>query len=260
MAFMLKGHFPNKGPHGEKLNKALGFLIARSKVAGGYMGVNMYEHGLATLALSEAWGMSPGHEIRNVLKRAVEVILTSQNREGGWKYRPFPTDADVSVTVMQIVALRSASEAGIFVPAQTMNKAVAYVKSLQVKPEGGFGYNKPSNSAFARSAAGVMSLLIAGQRDSPEVRMGLQYLRRLPDSNFDNAEFYQYGHYYAVQAMYQAGDACFQDWYPKIKAGLLKQQGSDGSFSSRSVGPVYSTAMSILILGVPYRYLPIYQR
>lgn len=259
MAFMLKGHFPNKGSHGDRLNKAVAFLLNQSKVAGGYMGKNMYEHGLATLALSEAWGMSPNADVRTALKRAVEVILTSQNRAGGWRYTPHPTSGDVSVTVMQVVALRSASEAGIFVPAETMNKAVAFVKDLQVKPEGGFGYVKATSPAFARSAAGTMALMISGRRDTPEIRMGLQYLRRQPDSIFDTATHYYYGHYYAVQAMYQAGDSYFQEWYPKIKRSLLKQQRPDGSFVG-PVGPSFCTSVSILILGVPYRYLPIYQR
>jgi hypothetical protein len=260
MAFMLKGHFPKKGIYGEQLDKALAFLIARSKVAGGYMGVNMYEHGLATLALSEAWGMSQREELRSVLRRAVDVILTSQSHSGGWRYKPEPNDADISVTVMQIVALSSAREAGMYVPPQVLKKAVGYVKGLQVRMEGGFGYTGPQQPGFARSSAGVMSLLMAGDRNSQEVLMGLQYLRRLPGSTFAGGEHYHYGHYYAVQAMYQAGEAYYQEWYPKIKTSLLRQQKSNGAIGDGGEGQQYTTALSILILGVPYRFLPIYQR
>ncbi|HUU89983.1 MAG TPA: prenyltransferase/squalene oxidase repeat-containing protein, partial [Phycisphaerae bacterium] len=176
MAFMLKGHFPEKGPYGAAMDKGVAFLVERARQGGGYMGVNMYEHGLATLALSEVWGMSERTEIRDTLKRAVEVILRAQSPRGGWRYEPRPRDADMSVTVMQIVALASAREAGIHVPSETIDKALGYVKGLQVSGSGGFGYTNPSQPEFARSAAGVMALLMCGERDSREVLMGLEYL------------------------------------------------------------------------------------
>lgn len=262
MAFMLKGHFPDVGEHGDRLDKAVGFLARQAGETGGYMGVNMYEHGLATLALSEVWGMSQREEVRDVLKRAVGVILRSQSPRGGWRYQPRPLDADISVTVMQIVALSSAKEAGIHVPSRTIERAVLYVKRLQVKPSGGFGYTSPNNPGFPRSAAGVMSLLMSGERESKEVQMGLEYLRRYPASKFTSGEHYFYAHYYAVQAMYQAGDTYYQEWYPKIRDALLGRQRKDGSWSGggEENDPAYATAMAILVLGVPYRYLPIYQR
>ena len=262
MAFMLKGHFPEKGPYGQPLDKGVAFLLDRAKQGGGYMGVNMYEHGLATLALSEAWGMSDRKEIRDTLKRAVDVILRAQSPTGGWRYQPRPEDADISVTVMQIVALSSAKEAGIHVPAQTIEKALKYVKSLQVKSDGGFGYTNASQPEFARSAAGVMALEMCGERDSRAVLMGLEYLKRLPDSKFKETKFYLYGHYYAIQAMYQAGESYYQEWYSHIRDPLLAKQREDGSWSGggEEGDPCYATSMSILILGVPYRFLPIYQR
>ena len=260
MAFMLKGHFPAKGTHGEQLDRAVKYLIQQTRLRGGYVGVNMYEHGLTTLALAEVWGMSRRDEIRQALKRTVGVILRSQSSSGGWRYLPRPYDADISVTVMQIVALASAKEAGIYVPNKVIEKARSYVKRLQVKYVGGFGYTGPTSPGFARSAAGVMSLLMTGDRDSKEVLLGLEYLRRLPVTKFGKESHYYYGHYYAVQAMYQAGESHYQQWYPKIQKALLAKQRSDGSWTGGSGGTTYATSMSILILGVPYRYLPIYQR
>jgi hypothetical protein len=262
MAFMLKGHFPERGPYGSALDRAIGHLLNQARQGGGYMGVNMYEHGLATLALSEVWGMSGRDEIRDTLKRAVDVILRAQSPRGGWRYEPRPRDADISVTVMQIVALASAREAGIHVPSEVIEKALKYVKSLQVRDSGGFGYTGPSRPEFARSAAGVMALLMCGERESREVLMGLEYLMRLPESKFEKVKYYYYGHYYAIQAMYQAGEAYYQEWYPPLSAAMIEQQKEDGSWqgSEGGAGPCYSTAMAILVLGVPYRFLPIYQR
>lgn len=261
MSFMLKGHFPKRGRYGSALDKAVRYLIQRAKEGGGYFGTNMYNHGLATLALAEVWGMSNREEIRDTLKRAVEVILKAQSSSGGWRYHPQPRDADISVTVMQIVALVSAKEAGIYVPKKTIDRAVAYVKRLQVRFTGGFGYTSPRQEGFARTAAGAMSLLMCGEKpDSRAVKSALGYLNRYPDSKFRDERWFYYGHYYAVQAMYQAGEDYYQKWYPQIRAALLARQKNDGSWSGGQGGGAYATSMAILILGVPYRFLPIYQR
>ena len=261
MSFMLKGHFPKEGKHGQRLDRAVRFLLRRAKEGGGYFGGNMYEHGLATLAMSEVWGMSDRTEIRDTLKQSVRVILRSQSRSGGWRYQPIPRDADISATVMQIVALASAKEAGIYVPQKTIDRAVAYVKRLQVRFTGGFGYTSASTEGFARTAAGALSLLMCGEDPKGrEVRGALGYLNRYDDEKFKKLQWFFYGHYYAVQAMYQAGEGYYQAWYPKIRSALLRKQQSDGSWRGASGGTSCTTAMAILILGVPYRYLPIYQR
>lgn len=257
MAFMVKGTFPERPPNGEKLAKAVEFLIRQGESHRGYMGSSMYEHGLATLALSEVWGMSSRTEVREALKKGVDVILRAQNPAGGWRYNPQPNDADLSVTVMQIVALASAREAGIFVPDEVIHKAVGYVKSCHIKASGGFGYTGPDGPGFERSAAGVMSLMMCGERESEQVKAGLAYLVGQPGGIFQECGQYYYGHYYGVQVMYQAGDKYYQDWYPRIRNALLKKQGADGGWTD---GQGIGTQMAILILGVPYRFLPIYQR
>ena len=255
MAFMARGYLLDGPPYGEKLDNAIGFLIKRSKINNGYMGVSMYEHALATLALSEAWGMSNREEIRAAIKQAVDVILRAQSPIGGWRYEPVPIDADVSITVMQIVALASAKEAGIYVPSQVVEKALNYVKSLQHKPSGGFGYQKPKEPKFGRTAAGVMSLMLCGYHDSEAVKNGLNYLikqKKDPVHHF-------YGHYYAVQVMFHAGENYFRQWYPGVRRTLVSEQRRNGSWPKQQ-DKGYSTAMAVLILAVPCQYLPIFQR
>jgi len=265
MAFMLKGEFPGRGMYGARLDKAVTFLVRRGQEQGGYLGgkqQGMYEHGLATLALSEVWGESDKDEIKDVLKKAVEVTLRSQNREGGWRYSPQPTDADISVTVIQIVALASAKEAGIHVPDSVLTNAVIYVQKCQ-HPLGGFAYQPGGVPGFARSAAGVMSLFMAGQRNTTAAARGLDYLIKAPDTKFSATQYYFYAHYYAMQALYQAGDdARYRDWYTQIRDQLLKRQRQDGAWPASDGGTTsaFSTGMACLILGVPYRFLPIYQR
>ena len=123
-----------------------------------------------------------------------------------------------------------------------------------------FGFNGP---AFARTAAGVCALYSAGIYQDPQIKEGLDYLRkpanrpapfgRAPDPH------YFYGHYYAVQAMWTAGGDAWTEWYPSIREELLGRQTSNGSWID-SVCSHYATAMACIILQVPNQYLPILQK
>lgn len=268
LAFMIEGHVPGRGRYGKSMDQALEYLLRTSMrnksgyICGDRGSGGMYEHGMATLALSEIWGQSKRTDVREALVKAVDVILRAQNKDGGWRYSPAPNDADLSVTVMQCVALNSARESGIQVPDTTIERAVKYVRSCHNAREGGFGYMPGGSSGFARSGAGVTALMMMGQRDSKEARMGLEWLRSLPDSaTVDNvgASKYFYGHYYAIQAMFQGGDEYFQAWYPRIAGTLLKAQKADGSWPEAD-GAGWGTGLAVVILGMPNRYVPIHQR
>ena len=116
------------------------------KGRGGYLGTpshhgGMYEHGLAILALSEAWGQSSNRDLRNTLRRAVDVTIRAQNSQGGWRYNPEPRDADLSMTVMHTVALNSRRPGSRF-PTRFSKRRCE--PSCQDKTSGGFGYSGPS--------------------------------------------------------------------------------------------------------------------
>ena len=279
LAFMLQGHVPGRGDYGNTMDRGIAYIVKVGKEGNaGYLGTpshhgGMYEHGLAILALSEAWGQSTNRDLRNTLKRAVDITIRAQNRHaqskgGGWRYNPEPRDADLSMTVMHTVALNSAKEAGISVPDETLDRAINYVLYCQEETSGGFGYSGPSGPGFARTAAGVMSLLMCGVDANhpayPAVTRGMRFLDQYPTSKFTGGSHYLYANYYAIQCMYQTGTAQFNEYYTQIMYSLLdpKRRRSDarGKYWSIKEGDTYSTAMAILILGVPYRFLPIYQR
>ena len=267
MAFMLEGNVPGRGRYGNSMEGAVAYLVAKGRTQRGVMAnlatpQIMYEHGLAVLALSEAWGQSRNSRIRTALRRGVDVILRSQNETGGWRYKPDSRDADLSITTMQFIALLSAKEAGIVVPQTTMVRAEKYILGMQNKENGRFGYVTAAEGGIAMTAAAVTSLMLYGKGQLPAARRGLAALKaELASAEMKLGGHFFYSNYYSVQAMYQAGDAEFQAWYPKISSFLLSSQKSDGSWHQRQQqGPAYCTAMAILILGVPYRFLPIYQR
>jgi len=267
MAFMAGGSTPGRGPYGAETERCVRYILDNTS-DNGYINVNgsgshgpMYGHGFATLFLAEAYGMSQRAELREKLSRAVQLIVTTQNTQGGWRYQPVRNDADLSVTICQVMALRAARNAGLHVPAATIDKCIEYVKKSQ-NVDGGFMYMVTGGqSAFPRSAAGVVALYSAGIYEGPEVETGLAYVMdHLPRGvGFNRESHYFYGHYYAVQAMWIKGGDHWRQWFPAIRDELIARQRTDGSWMD-SICQEYGTAMASIILQIPNNYLPIFQR
>jgi hypothetical protein len=268
MAFMSRGSMPGRGPHAAEVNRCLAYVLSNAREDGFIVAPEavshgpMYGHGFATLFLAEAYGMSPDVALRQRLSRAVQLIIGTQNDDGGWRYEPKRQDADISVTICQVMALRAARNAGIFVPNETIDACTDYVRRSQ-NPDGGFMYRlaEPGESAFPRSAAGIVALYNAGIYEGEEIDRGLKYLlKHLPHRDARSMEnHYFYGHYYAVQAMWQAGGEYWRKWYPAIHDVLLARQRGDGAWFD-TISPEYGAAMACIILQMPNNYLPIFQR
>lgn len=263
LAFMANGHVPNRGLYGPEVAKGVRNLLASAREDGylvGPRGGNMYCHGMAALALTQVWGMTGDEEVKKVLKKAIDLIVKTQNHEGGWRYEPAPTGADISVTIMQVMALRGAKDSGLHVPDETMKKAVAYINRCRDPRSGGYRYQPYSSGpGFARTAAGVCVLQLSGDYEAKEIAQAVRYLERTED----DGQHYWYGHYYAAHAYHQIGGQKWEEYYGRMKARLLATQRTTGEWSERMeahVGPQYQTAIAVLILSVPANYLPIYQR
>jgi squalene cyclase len=269
MAFLSGGSTPDRGPYGRQTRRTVDYLLANAQPSGFIVAprsttqAQMYGHGFTTLFLAECYGMSQRPALRETLEKAVRLIVNTQNSQGGWRYLPQREEtADISVTVCEVMALRAARNAGFHVPKENMDRAIDYVKRSQ-NADGGFRYFlQPGESAFARSAAAVVALNSAGIYDGPEIRHGLAYLMRfLPGPGTISEQYYEYGHYYAVQAMWHAGGEDWSRWYPAIRDELIARQKPDGPWvSTSSVCADYGTAMACLVLQTPNNYLPIFQR
>ena len=226
----------------------------------------MYSHAFATLFLAEIYGMTGDPEVREKLKLSIGLIVRSQNKEGGWRYLPGAQDSDMSITVCQVMALRGARNAGIQVPKETIDRAVDYVKRSFKESRGSFTYQleknfRPSRDTYALTACGVATLFGAGEYHTKEINMGLDFMMknrpsaRMASNNFD----YFYGHYYAVQAMFQVGGRQWANWYDIMQTELRSLQKPSGNWADL-VGKNYSTAMAAIILQIPFQYLPITER
>jgi len=273
LALMADGNLPGRGTYGENVERGMRHVVdsvsESGLIAGDQAAAPMYGHGFATLFLGEVYGMTAGGpdtaestKLHAALLKAVRLIQSTQNDEGGWRYNPIPNDADVSVTIAQIMALRSARNAGLDVPRSTIDKAVEYVRKCQ-NPDGGFMYQLTGGpSAWPRSAAGVASLQYAGIYQDKAIDRGVKYLIKesLPGSGDRGGAHYFYGHYYAVQAMYLKGGEDWATWWPAVRDELIRDQRPDGGWDDPSVGDTYGTAMALIILQMPKRYLPIFQK
>ena len=277
LAFMGRGHTPGRGRYPDVLEKGKKYILANgANEPKGYMaqtGGTMYEHGLTTLCLAELYGMDSDPELETKLRNAVSLIERTQSPRGGWRYSPSPDNQDLSVTVMQIVALRAANNAEIPVSQKVIDKAIAYVKSCSAGT-GGFGYEGPG-AGGPTSAAGVLSLQLLGKGDDPNIPKTMDYMRSFllptPKEQWANSglAYFYYFHYYAIQAHYQYGGKHWNDWHPKIRDSLLQHQHKDGSWdvpagTSESAysdaNKIYPTAMACLVLDIYLHFLPAYQR
>lgn len=267
IALLSRGHRPGTGPLGVLLSRIgeyvlgccqeSGFIESPTQASQG----PMYEHGFATLFLAELHGMMPHGKTGPALRRAVELILRVQNSEGGWRYRPAPADADLSVTVCQIMALRAARNAGVTVPAESIDRAMAYVERSQ-NPDGGYMYQlSGGESRFALTAAAVVAMYNAGISTGATLESALSYLQRnfstMQNPNADS--YFYYAHYYSVQAFCHAGGESWRSWYALLRDMILPKQQADGSWFDHNSSE-YGTAMACIILNMPRSVLPIFQR
>lgn len=275
LAFMGRGHVPGRGPYREVLERGKKFILATQQPNGIFASPlpshgPMYEHALTTLAMAETYGMDADPELEEKLRKAVDLIVSSQAPTGGWRYQPLPNDQDLSVSVMQIVALRAANNAEIPVPAATFEKAIQYVLSCAY-PTGGYGYQTGAGPNLQMSAAGILSLQLLNKQDDPTVAKALDFLAPTQITwDASQLQYFYYFHYYAMQGHYQAGGKYWNDWHPRIRQLLINQQDPDGGWNlppgtaenEGTVGPnkIYWTAMSSLVLEVYMHFLPAYQR
>jgi hypothetical protein len=284
MSFLAGGHLPDRGKYGDVLHRGIDFVVSCAQDDGQLTanGTRMYSHAFATLFLAEVYGMVDRADVKRVLQRSVDLIVDSQNAEGGWRYRPFARESDMSITVCQVLALRSARNVGIHVPLTTIKNAQNYVYRSAVRSNdrtygawGGSSYHDFSGSfryqnrehtraTFPLTAAGVTTLYAAGEYDSPIIRDALDYMDRELvrfSADTEGHYFFFYGHYYAVQAYYITGDPKWTQYFKRVKTMLLDSQRSDGSWQCHTgPGDGFGTAVATLILQIPLQYLPIFQR
>ncbi len=281
MALLAGGHTPTRGLYHEASGKCLRAVLTRQDHFSGYLATdygNMYAHGFSTLYLAESYGMAPDQPVRSALEAAVDLIYRAQNSEGGWRYSPTPTDADISVTICQVMALRAANNVGIGgqQSQDCIARAIAYVRRC-ANGDGSFAYVASSSGNWGnsgaegvpRTAAGAMSLIGAGIADLADPTLGpsMRFLRKHYPSHLKGSEkgtesYFWYGQYYTAQALFHSPDAADWDEYWNLAVPVITaRQDRNGLWlQGEGPGPAYNSAMALIILQIPNNYLPIFQR
>ena len=272
-AFLAHGNSPTRGKYAKVVQGAVEYLVRCSTTSGLITGASqdsgmpMHGHGFALLFLASVYGMITKESLRRrvgeAIRKAVTLTCGGQSSAGGWTYTPGTGD-EGSVTVTQVQALRAAQNAGFLVPRAVIDEAAGYLEKCRTT-EGGIRYSLSSSgeSRLPISAAAVATLYNAGQFDSPIAVDCLKYVwgqfRANDDWNKGIGHSF-YTHLYASQGFYMAGDAYWDVYFPKARDQLVAMQAGDGSWVGDGVGQVFGTSVAVIILQLPYKYLPVFQR
>jgi hypothetical protein len=277
MAFLSAGHVPGEGKYGKVIERGVRWVLAMQQPNGLLAtdgGHEMYHHGIATLMLAEVCGMADkelGKEVRRAVEKGVAVILKAQRTDrvhgGGWRYRvEHVAGSDISVTGWQVMALRAARNLGCDVPAENIERAVAFIKRCQDTRTGGFRYMPSFMVTIPCTGTSVLALELCGKDEhkSPAVLRGGAFLVRNENLPRWGEGHFFYGIYYGSQATFQLGGNYWSTYRTRLHQVLLRNQSSSGAWigggRDAAYGANYCTAMAVLAVTVEYRFLPIYQR
>lgn len=297
LAFLSAGHMPGRGPYGENVERAIGYVVRNAKPSGLLNSADpqrdMYNHGLSTFVLGQAYGMTSDSRVGSALDRGLKLIYSTQAKDGGWDYQARRLDRghDLSLVVMQAKAIRSAVDSGFEVPPDVVRLAITSVRD-HYKPANGvrdesdprhrmgsgtFTYDGQRETT-AMAAAGVVCLQEFGQYDDwripktmDELRKQVVGLRADPRSDGQlPQQLDPYTLYYVCQALYQVGGKDWRDLYPVLRERVLECQfrrpgdPDDGHWTSNrwlhgKPAKLYGTSAACFMLAIPNRYLPILQ-
>lgn len=231
----------------------------------------MYSHGIATIALSEAYIMTRDPELEGPVRKAIDLILRSQNpRTGGWRYWPSPeAHGDTSISGWQVLALVSARGAGIDVPESAFDRARHW---LDVEVAGGqhggiFGYTSPGEPSVAMTAEGMFArLLLGAHRTDRNIEEAARYIHSETTRSGGHLDNF-YLLYYGNLALYHYQGWIWDHWNEGVREFLVRSQRTQGTLAGswdptdkymEYGGRVLSTCFATLTLEVYYRYLPLY--
>ncbi len=272
-ALSVEGSTTTQGKYARNIRRAVDYLLARSR-RNGLIGNPSrddrytYGHGFSMLFLSQVLGeeedVERRQELVDVLSRAVVFTGRAQTKAGGWGYvsaKDGNNFDEGSTTITQVQGLRGCRNAGVSVPKEIIDKAIAYIHKC-TQPDGGVSYNSRGGGGRpAITAAAIACLYNAGEYDGQYVPKQLKFCKGKLD-NISNRGFghWHYAHYYYSQVMYREGGKTWEDYRDKIFKRILSEASSDGSWRQGYIGPVYTTAINLTILQLENGALPIYQR
>ncbi len=289
LAFQAGGHYDfNDSEYSDVVRRGLDWLVSHQRPDGGLVGSHsargkrqlhqyfMYEHGIAAFALGEACavarasGQPPDARYLSALRKAMAFIEKMQHDDGGWRYSPDPEKrSDTSVTGWQVLAIKTAQQAGIHVSDDCLRRIGPFFDAHAVEKTGQTRYQGGSTSSEATTGVGMLARqFLLDEADSPMVDKAAEFLAKLAEKRWNtkpkqrnDRDYYLW--YNCTLAMFHAGGDTWQRWNGIIRDAIIDLQRDDGcsrgSWDPQSRwgakgGRVYSTALATLCLEVYYRY------
>ena len=159
LPFLARGETHRSGSYKKVVSAGLRWLVADQDGNGAFHSIadgKMYSHGLATIALCEAWALTEDRQLRGPAQRAIDYVIAAQSGSGGWRYFP-RVDADTSVLGWQMIALVSARAGGLLLNPNPMAGASRYLDSAQVDKAGSqYSYTPRGGASLAMTAKGLL--------------------------------------------------------------------------------------------------------
>jgi hypothetical protein len=288
LSYLGAGYTHRTGKYRETVRTGLNHLLTSQKAngdlfAGGSSYAWLYSHGIASIALCEAYGMTRDPLLREPAERALTFIVSAQHPTlGGWRYVP-GRESDTSVSGWQMMALKSGELAGLNVPRDTYQRMSRWLDVAASRDPTGARYaylpaaelphqRDPSRAMTAEAL--LMRLYLGWRKDDPRLVLGVEYLEeRLPRyGEAADRERDAYYWYYATQVLFQVGGPTWEAWNDTLRELLVASQVDDGPWIGSwhptqpvpdrwgaQAGRLYVTAMHVLMLEVYYRHLPLYR-
>lgn len=266
----------SKGPYKQLIQKAIAYVVAKQRPDGSFDGATtMYDHGLASIALSECFGMTGDEKVGKAAQAALDYIAEAQDPAGGgWRYQP-KMPGDTSVTGWQLTALKSGQLARLKVAPATLERATKFLRSVSSSEEGNaggglFGYTDKTRTTAALTAVGLLCYQHLGvPRTDPAMAEGTALLmKNLPEAGDRNVYYW----FWATQVMHNRPGPDWDTWNRNLRRVLIESQATEGCAAGswdpkapqedawgQRGGRVMQTSLSALTLEVYYRYLPLYR-
>ena len=272
MAFLGAGHTHKEGKYKNVVRAGLEYLINHMKVSpnGGWLYEQdtgtMYSHGIASIALCEAYAMTQDKKLQAPAQAVVNFTCFAQDPVGGgWRYEP-KQRGDTSVAGWQLMSLKSAQMANLKIAPTTFPKAIEFLNFVQDNGGATYGYTD-AGEGKATTAIGLLCRMYLGWRhDNPSLKNGVLWLSEQGPSKEN-----MYYNYYATQVMRHWQGKEWDHWNSILRDYLIDTQATKGheegswffpgeeDYGGMHGGRVYYTAVSAMILEVYYRHMPIYK-
>ncbi len=280
----------------DNCKRALEFLISNQQDSGDlYIPMDelsdrnsrFYSHGIAALALCEAFGMTQDEALRVPAQKSIDFLLATQDPlRGGWRYAP-QLESDTSVTGWCMMAMKSAELAGLEVNRQGYVAIEKYLDQAQASPDQPYLYRYNYAAADTpqtrhgltpnptmTSVGLLLRLYLGWRRDNSNMVLGAEYLLgSIPElGTVRDPKRDTYYWYYATQVMFHMGGEYWKAWNTALHPMLIQTQLQRGDYAGSwdpggkipdrwgsFAGRLYVTTLNLLSLEVYYRHLPIYE-